>query len=149
MIIVYHDFMTYRERYSYQLQKFNLFTIINTLSEPLLRLRWRVWNVITEERIWDWDGHIVADRRWLVLIHPHIIDRGFGDIADDLLQYVVAGNGGCVHRHRVMLHERIAGYIRHSHTLRCVIIQHPIGRERVLPLLGRVSSFNRTVTVIH
>lgn len=54
-----------------------------------------------------------------------------------------------MHCHRVMLHERITGYICHSHTLRCVIIQHPIGRERVLSLLGRVSSLDRTVAVIY
>lgn len=82
------------------------------------------------------------------MIHPHIINGSLGNVADHLLQDVIARAGGCAHRRRRMLHERIAWYIRHPHTLRCIIVQHPVRREGVLPLFSGVSSFDRAAAVI-
>lgn len=114
--------MTYRERYSFQSQKssycpYLVIVYYHKCFERVLSLR-RAGNIIAEDRIRDWDGHIIADGRRFILIHPHVIDGSLGNVADDLFQDVVTGNNVCMHcRRRVVLHERIAGYIRHSHTL--------------------------------
>lgn len=86
---------------------------------------------VTKERVRHLDVDVLGNCCWLVLIHPHVVDRSF-DVG--LSQIIIAGNSDRVRRRR---HRRrrcrlselpmIVGYVGHSHTLRGVVVEHPIG----------------------
>lgn len=98
---------------------------------------------VVEQRVRDLHVHVVADGHRFILMHPHVVDGN--TVGSDSL--LVAKNIDRVSRHCRRLLERTVGLqVSHSHTLRRIVVQHPVRREGVLSLFGGVLALARATT---